>query len=123
MFNSPVFNVVIGLALIYLLYSLLSTIISELLSTSLNLRSMFLRVAIERMLNDGYYKRKKKKFDSFLEKLYNLFLYCTLQPNSNFKSSLAGRFYNHPSIKYLSKVEGFSVFAERRPSYLTDVYF
>ncbi|WP_217603075.1 hypothetical protein [Chitinophaga sp. GbtcB8] len=122
MFDSPVLNVVIGLTLIYLLYSLLASLLGELLSTTFNLRSLLLRVALERMLNDGYYARRDKwrnRWSSVVNAVRWFFLF----PNHNFKSSLAGRFYEHPSIKYLAKAERPSPFAETRPSYLTDVYF
>lgn len=122
MFDSPVLNVVIGLTLIYLLYSLLASLLGELLSTTLNLRSLLLRVALERMLNDGYYARRdrwRNNWNTVVNGLRWFFLF----PNRDFKNSLAGRFYEHPSIKYLAKAEQRSPFAETRPSYLTDVYF
>lgn len=122
MFDSPVLNTVIGLTLIYLLYSLLASILSEMLSTMFNLRSVLLRVALERMLNDGYYA-KKQRWHNGLNAVVNGFRWFFLSPNRDFKNSLAGRFYEHPSIKYLSKVDGWTWLSERRPSYLTDVYF
>ncbi|SEN09778.1 hypothetical protein SAMN04488505_10879 [Chitinophaga rupis] len=122
MFDSPVLNVVIGLTLIYLLYSLLASLLGELLSTTFNLRSLLLRVALERMLNDGYYARRDKWRNRW-SAIVNAVRWFFLFPNSDFKNSLAGRFYEHPSIKYLAKAERRSPFAETRPSYLTDVYF
>lgn len=122
MFDSPGVNVVIGLTLIYLLYSLLASILSEMLATSLNLRSVLLRVALERMLNDGYYARRNRWHNGW-NNLVNAVRWLLLLPNRHFKSSLAGRFYEHPSIKYLAKVERRSLFAEMRPAYITDVYF
>ncbi|HEY8918734.1 MAG TPA: hypothetical protein VIM87_19960, partial [Chitinophaga sp.] len=122
MFDSPVLNVVIGLTLIYLLYSLLASLLGELLSTTFNLRSLLLRVALERMLNDGYYARRDKWRNRW-SNIVNAIRWFFLFPNHNFKNSLAGRFYEHPSIKYLAKAERRSPFAETRPSYLTDVYF
>src|SRR6201995_4057239 len=53
MFDNAAINAVIGLIAIYLLYSLLITIVSEILSNWLGLRPRVLRVAIERMLNDS----------------------------------------------------------------------
>jgi len=121
-FDSPGVNVVIGLTLIYLLYSLLASILSEMLATTLNLRSMLLRVALERMLNDGYYRRRDR-WRSGWNRALNVFRWLLLLPNRDFKDSLAGRFYEHPSIKYLAKIERRSMFAEMRPAYITDVYF
>ena len=51
MFNSVALNVVIGLVFIFLLYSLLATILSELASW-LGLRARNVKEAIDRMLND-----------------------------------------------------------------------
>ena len=52
MFNSVALDVVIGLVLFYLLYSLLATVLSELIATWLGLRARNLKEAIDRMLND-----------------------------------------------------------------------
>jgi len=52
MFNSSVLNVVIGLVFIFLLYSLLATIIQELIATWLALRANILKKGISRMLDD-----------------------------------------------------------------------
>ena len=59
MFNSVVLDVFIGLVLIYLLYSLLITIVSEIITSWIGLRSRMLRVSIEKMLNDGYYDNRQ----------------------------------------------------------------
>jgi hypothetical protein len=74
MFNSVVFNVVIGLVFIYLLYSLLVTIIQELIAISLGLRARMLKKGIRRMLDD-----------------------------EDVNKSLSGFFYKHPLIKYLGE--------------------
>lgn len=74
MFNSPILDVVIGLVFIYLLYSLLATIIQELISTNLNLRAKVLKEGIARMLDDHH-------------------------SNDN----LSRAFYHHPLIKYLGQ--------------------
>ena len=52
MFNSGVLNIVIGLVFIYLLYSLLATIIQEFIATWLGLRASYLKKGISRMLDD-----------------------------------------------------------------------
>jgi len=74
MFNSVVLNVVIGLIFIYLLYSLLATIIQEIIATNLGLRAKMLNKGISRMLDD----------------------------NSNAKET-SDAFYSHPLIKYLGE--------------------
>ena len=76
MFNNASLSIVIGLVFIYLLYSLLATILQELWSTNTNMRGKVLRQAIKRMLND---KEEKKGVDT-----------------------LGGLFYEHPLIKYLA---------------------
>lgn len=74
MFNSVVLNVVIGLVFIYLLYSLLASIIQEIIATNLGMRSWLLKKAIRRMLDDGDTARH-----------------------------LSQLFYRHPLIKYLGE--------------------
>ncbi len=69
MFNSVALDVVIGLVFIYLLYSLLVTVTSELISTALGLRARTLKEAIDRMLNDDRSEKKSFKFKNAL-KLY-----------------------------------------------------
>ena len=63
MFNNVAFDVVLGLVFIYLLYSLLVTILGEIISTKLGIRARLLRIAVERMLNDGYYQKIENKTD------------------------------------------------------------
>jgi hypothetical protein len=74
MFDSVVLDVVIGLVFIYLLYSLMVTLIGEIVSSNINLRGLILRKSIRRMLNDS----------------------------KEFKGSFAEKFYTTPSIKYLA---------------------
>lgn len=73
MFDSSVFNLTIGLLFIFLLYSLLATIIQEIIAANFNLRGFALKKSIEKML-DGNSAQKE------LSKL----------------------FYNHPLIKGLA---------------------
>jgi hypothetical protein len=89
MFNSVALDIVIGLVFIYLLYSLLATIMSELIASMLGLRARNLKEAIDRMLNDEKpVKLIKRILDSF-----NI----TKSP----KNPVVNTFYNHPEIKYL----------------------
>jgi hypothetical protein len=53
MFNNVALDVVIGLIFIFLLYSLLATIIQECIATQLGFRAKVLEKAILRMLEDG----------------------------------------------------------------------
>jgi hypothetical protein len=80
MFNSVVFNVVIGLVFIYLLYSLLATTIQELIAACFGMRSRMLKKGICRMLDD----------------------------EGKVNELLSGSFYAHPLIKYLGQSKLFS---------------
>ena len=90
MFNSVALNVVIGLVFIYLLYSLLATVLAETIATFLNLRARNLKEAIGRMLDD------EKDDRNFFQRLGDSLL---LMKTS--KSNIVKDFYNHPEIKYL----------------------
>jgi hypothetical protein len=89
MFNSVALNVVIGLVFIYLLYSLLATVVSELLATALSLRARNLKEGIDRMLND----EKKVKFIWRILDTFNI-----LKSPSN---PAVNAFYSSTEIKYL----------------------
>ena len=52
MFNSTAIEVVIGLVFVYILYSLLVTIVTELISSLINERGRVLKKGIQRMLDD-----------------------------------------------------------------------
>ncbi len=94
MFNSVVLEVVIGLVFIYLLYSLLITIIQEMIATAFNFRAKILQRAIVRMLEDD------EKFKSAFSSLSHLF---RSKGNLGGKHSLSHDFYNHPLIKFLGE--------------------
>ncbi len=74
MFNSEALNIVIGLVFIYLLYSLLASIIQEIISSMRSYRAKMLEKAICRMLDDN-----------------------------TGKNTLVALFYNHPLMKYLGE--------------------
>lgn len=105
MFGSTILEVVIGLVFVFLLYSLLATILQELVGTWLHLRGRVLRKAIERMLNDGYVRDRGKDASW---RWTDLFFWKAKE----YKNSMADKFYDHPSIKYLSK-------HKRPPSYIS----
>lgn len=88
MFNSVVLDVVIGLLFIYLLYSLLASILSEIAATAMNLRAHNLKEAIDRMLNDD---KQNGWFRRLLDSMNIL---------KNPKNPVVNAFYNHPEIKY-----------------------
>lgn len=124
MFNNVAFDVVTGLVLVYLLYSLMVTLLGEYISNKLGLRARILRIAVERMLNDGYYEKvadKNRPLGPFFRWLRRNFLY----EDSAFDSTFAGKFYAHPSIKFLSRVEKQygNFFSLTKPSYISADYF
>jgi len=52
MFNNVALDVVLGLVFVYLLYSLLGTLLQEIIATNIGLRGIMLNKAIRRMLDD-----------------------------------------------------------------------
>ena len=89
MFNSIALDVIIGLMFIYLLYSLLATVITEIIATQLGLRSRNLKEAIDRMLTDEENTGKLRR------------LWDSLRLIKNPKNRIITNFYDHPEIKYL----------------------
>ncbi|MEM9546844.1 MAG: hypothetical protein AAGA77_12770 [Bacteroidota bacterium] len=90
-----VLDVFIGLVFVYFLYSLFVSILAELFSTWIGMRSRILRQGIDNFLNDQH----PRKHGLFMW-LHDLFLV----EHSNFRYTTAGKFYNEPTIKYLAKV-------------------
>lgn len=115
MFNSVALDVVLGLVFIYLLYSLLVTVIGEIVSTWLGLRSQMLYKAINRMLTDSFFKNES------LGLRIKLMAKKVLGREENKPATFAQKFYQYPSIKYLSKLEAAkNKFTESQlPSYLS----
>jgi hypothetical protein len=101
MFNSIALNVVIGLIFIFLLYSLLATVISEMIASVLGLRARTLKSAISRMLND-------EKVQSFFKRFWN-----SLRIMKTPDNEIINGFYNSPEIKYLGGTGLFS-----KPSFI-----
>ncbi|HEY4148739.1 MAG TPA: hypothetical protein VGM41_07415 [Chitinophagaceae bacterium] len=115
MFNNIAFDVVIGLIFVYLLYSLLTTILQEILAHLLNLRSRMLNKAIRRMLED-----EKVKNEGDWEKYSMLTWFYTtwnslrrfFRPNRE-NETFIQLFYEQPAIKYLGESKH-----NNKPSYL-----
>lgn len=112
MFNSVVLNVFIGIAFIYLLYSLYTTIIMELINSFLGLRARNLAYTLKRMLKD---EKDLKKSDvwNYLRRFWNTILSFLGNSNLLKKSDFYTDFINQPAIKYLS-----SGGIIKRPSYM-----
>lgn len=135
MFGSTTLDIVIGLILIYLLYSLLATSIQEIFATLFGLRARMLEKGIGRMLEDGFGGGSNAPNDPF--HLYKFFsgagkwiikrissLFYFFIPINFFKtgfglfpqrdSSMKFDFYDLPQIKYLGENKLF-----RKPSYIS----
>jgi hypothetical protein len=86
------------------LYSLLATVIQEIISTNFSLRAKILEKAISRMLEDG------NKFRFRLQGLFSLFFPPRKKEDTDSPSKL---FYSHPLIYYLGEDKKHS-----KPSYI-----
>ncbi|QEC68037.1 hypothetical protein FRZ67_12250 [Panacibacter ginsenosidivorans] len=113
MTGSVILDVIIGLVFIYLLYSLLATILQELIATKLAFRSKVLEKAIIRMLEDGNTTNKTTLGDR-LDGFYHLLF----KPNRLKTKKIASWFYAHPLIKYLGEDNFFS-----KPAYISSSNF
>jgi hypothetical protein len=96
MFNNVALNVVIGLIFIYLLYSLLATVLIEIIATKLGLRARNLKEAVDRMINDDDVLPHRSWIG---DKLYRIWDSVKLMKNP--KNPRISNFYDHPEIKYL----------------------
>jgi hypothetical protein len=109
MINSGIIDIVIGLVFIYLLYSLLTTVIQEIIASHFGFRGKMLERAIFRMLEDD------NKFNSKFKSVFYLF---KKSGNGGRKNSASGEFYNHPLIKFLGESD-----SRNKPSYLNKECF
>lgn len=110
--NSVVLDVVIGLVFIYLLYSLLASVIQEIIATALAFRSKILVKSIVRMLQDED-ENNYKVFKASIARLKS-WTQVLLKIKIIKENSLADLFYQHPLLKYLGEDQWFS-----KPAYLT----
>jgi hypothetical protein len=109
MFNNVALDVFIGLVFIFLLYSLLATIVQEIIATRLAFRAKVLEKAIIRMLEDG-----KSTFGTSIYERLKAFGHLLGRPNLLKGKSIAPWFYAHPLIKYLGEDNTYS-----KPAYLS----
>ncbi len=115
MFNNVVLDVFIGLIFIYLLYSLLATVLMELISRWFNLRARMLMKGLRRMLEDhvdakGNWFQKTTLYNYIADIFINIQRFFV--PFKK-REKLVRRFYDQPSIKYLGEDKSFS-----KPGYL-----
>ncbi len=118
MFGSIALDVVISLVLIYLLYSLLVTIVGEIISSRIQIRAKMLKSTIASMLLDNseiVETSNLKKVWLWISSRWNDYTYIQ---RSDYENSLAERFYNYPSIKYLAKSE-----LKKLPAYISKENF
>lgn len=112
MFNNDAINVVIGLIFVFLIYSLLASILMESVARKLGLRARMLLKAISKILDDSDFKKQnytRRAFRSITETKY-------FDP---FKGrNFTALFYSHPNIINLGK-NSFS----SKPSYISDEVF
>ncbi|QSB29093.1 hypothetical protein [Flavobacterium sp. CLA17] len=111
MFDNVAFNVFIGLVFVFLLYSLLATIIQEIVARWLNLRARMLQKGIRRMLQDENVTYKLTIIKIPLEIWKNIVRFFV--PFSGNEHSFFKIFYNYPTIKYLAESSWNS-----KPSYI-----
>lgn len=107
MSGNVILEIIISLAFIYLLYSLLATIIVEIIAGVFRLRARNLRHALRRMLQDN-----EKSDLEISTRIYHWFF-----PKSREKE-LIKLFFEHPHIKYLGKSTWYPT-----PSYLEPTDF
>src|SRR5665213_289540 len=108
MFNNVALDVFIGLVFIFLLYSLLATILQEMIATRLAFRAKVLEKAFIRMLEDSQTDNHRPFGDRIDGFLHILGLKNILK-----KAAVAPWFYAHPLIKYLGEDNYYS-----KPAYL-----
>ena len=99
MFNSVALDVFIGLIFIYLLYSLLATVVQELIASYMGLRAKQLEKAIARMLNDEVLQVKDVNLFYRLWTQFKRIIKIDSVPYLD--KDLSQAFYKHPLIKYL----------------------
>ncbi len=104
MLNSGVLDVVTGLVFIFLLYSLLATLVQEIIATNFGFRSKILERAVFRMLED------ENKFESRFKSIFYLF---KRSGNGGRANSATNTFYKHPLIRFLGENDG-----HKKPSYI-----
>jgi hypothetical protein len=101
MFNTPILDVAIGLAFVFLLYSFLITAIKEAIATTCGLRAKMLRKGIVNgMLSDTpEYGEWKGVFYSIRYNVIEFFALFKKEKEEKNKNKLGQKFYNHPMIK------------------------
>ena len=113
MFNNIALDVFIGLVFVFLLYSLMATILQEIIATRFAFRAKILEKAIIRMLEDG----NTTKDIPYLDRI-NGMIHLFTRKNLLKDKKIALSFYAHPLIKYLAEDSWYS-----KPAYLSSANF
>lgn len=119
MFSNVALDVSIGLVFIFLIYSLLASIVQEMVARMLSLRGRMLIKGIRVMLEDNHEEVPNIPFYRYIHAFVSSFVksvkrfYHPLPENS-----LVKKFYESPTIKYLSESAN-----NNKPSYLGPVNF
>lgn len=120
MFGNVALDVAISLIFIYLLYSLLASIVQELLARVFNLRARLLTKALRHILDNDLRKDKLGYLGQFTffswiyEQVWSIIYFFLPFRNSPFLK----RFYDHPGIRSLGEDR-----AASRPSYISPQMF
>lgn len=109
MLNSSILDIVIGLIFIYLLYSLLGTIMLEIIASQFSFRAKILERAVFRMLED------ENKFASKFRSVSYLFKKAG---NGGSKNSMTYEYYKHPLILFLGESD-----CRGKPAYINKETF
>ena len=101
MFNNIAFDLFIGMIFIFFLYSLLASIIQEMIARAFGLRGRMLQKGIRRMLEDDNKYSSSTIVNAGIEIFYSVvrFFYPNYKSNNNFTKA----FFSYPSIKYLAE--------------------
>jgi hypothetical protein len=115
-----ILEIFIGLVLVYFLYSLFASIITERISLFIGMRARVLRQGINSFMNDEH-AREDINLNDFNRWIKDLFI---VEPK-DFKYSKAGEFYNEPTIKYLAKIGNNNMYSsvDTKPSYISKENF
>ncbi|NSL87816.1 hypothetical protein [Chitinophaga solisilvae] len=120
MFSNLAIDVALGLIFIYLLYSLLASIVQELIARLFNARARVLTKGLRRMLEDDDHSGDLGFFGRFT--FFNFFyelgwsVVYFFQPFKN--SPFLKQFYQSPAIRYLGENS-----AAARPAYISPAIF
>lgn len=120
MFGNVALDVAISLVFIYLLYSLLASIVQELISRIFNLRARLLTKALRHILDNDMRQNKLGYLGHFTfftwcyEQVWSIIYFFLPFRNSPFLK----KFYDHPGIKSLGEDK-----AASRPSYISPQMF